>query len=468
MSGTEQAVAFRVLLAALDIPGSDAERIDEITALEQLKAAISARQARLTDAFAVSHRAELIQAGVKPVDARRSVCAQIALARRDGPHKGNRHVGLAHTLVHEMPQVLQVLERGQGSEWRATLIARETAHLSVEDHARIDAALAPHLAGWSDRHTAQRARGWAHRLDPQGAADRARQAVTDRRVTIRPAPDCMTYLTALLPMKEGVGVYGVLHRAAMTAHTNPDDHRSTGQVMADELIRRTLTPGAGEPEPPAVELHLIMTDRALADQDSEPAHLIGQGPVPAPIARDLLTADQHTRVWVRRLFTDPTTVDLLATDARRRDFPAAARQFLVARDQICRTPVGRPSLRGRHPTLREGQADSATKEADRAVHSRRCADPRGRPRPGRQSGRVHRPAKRQRPVHRLQPGQGPGRVDHPRRRHRSHHHHHPHRTHPPRPATATTRIRAVGNQAPDPPSRRHRPAGTADRDRLAC
>jgi hypothetical protein len=45
-------------------------------------------------------------------------------------------------------------------------------------------------------------------LDPNGAADRARKAVTDRRVTIRPAPDCMTYLTALLPVKDGVGVYG--------------------------------------------------------------------------------------------------------------------------------------------------------------------------------------------------------------------------------------------------------------------
>ncbi len=338
MSSTEPAVAFRVMLAALDIPGSDAERIDEITALEQLKTAISARQARLTDAFAVSHRAKLVKAGVKPVDARRSVCAQIALARRDSPHKGNRHVGLAHTLVHEMPRVLQVMEHGEGSEWRATLIARETAHLSTEDHARIDAALAPHLPGWSDQHTAQQARGWAHRLDPTGAADRARKAVTDRRVTIRPAPDCMTYLTALLPVKEGVGVYGVLHRAAMTAHTNPDDHRSTGQVMADELIRRTMTPTDGKPEQPAVELHLIMTDRALADQDSEPAHLIGHGPVPAAVARDLLTADERTRVWVRRLFTDPGTGDLLATDARRRDFPPAARQFLVARDQICRTP----------------------------------------------------------------------------------------------------------------------------------
>ena len=338
MSSTEQAVAFRALLAALDTAGSDAELIDEITALEQIKTAISARQARLTDAFAVSQRAELIKAGVKPVDARRSVCAQIGLARRDSPHRGNLHVGLAHTLVHEMPRVLQVMERGEASEWRATLIARETAHLSVEHRARIDAAIADHLPGWSDQHTAQQARGWAHRLDPNGAADRARKAVTDRRVTIRPAPDCMTYLTALLPMKEGVSVYGALHRAAMTANGTADDHRSKGQVMADELIARVMTATAGDPERPAIELHLIMTDRALADDDPEPAYLLGYGPVPAAIARDLITTDQHTRIWIRRLFTHPDTGDLLTTDARRRDFPPAARVFLAARDQLCRTP----------------------------------------------------------------------------------------------------------------------------------
>ncbi|WP_395727417.1 HNH endonuclease [Nakamurella sp.] len=103
-------------------------------------------------------------------------------------------------------------------------------------------------------------------------------------------------------------------------------------------MRRTMTPGNGEPERPAVELHPVMTDRTLADRDDEPAHLIGHGPVPAAISRDLLTADERTRVWVRRLFTDPGTGDLLAADARRRDFPDTARQFLAARDQICRTP----------------------------------------------------------------------------------------------------------------------------------
>lgn len=43
-------------------------------------------------------------------------------------------------------------------------------------------------------------------------------------------------------------------------------------------------------------------------------------------------------MWVRRLFTDPVSGELAATDARRRDFPPAARMFLTVRDQVCRTP----------------------------------------------------------------------------------------------------------------------------------
>lgn len=89
---------------------------------------------------------------------------------------------------------------------------------------------------------------------------------------------------------------------------------------------------------PGIELQLVMTDRTLADADSEPAQLIGYGPIPAPVARDLVIADEQTRVWVRRLFTDPATGELVSTDAGRRDFPSVARLFLTDRDQICRTP----------------------------------------------------------------------------------------------------------------------------------
>src|SRR6478672_1442204 len=338
MSTPSQITAMIAELAALDIDISDSERISRLTELEQLKAAAAAAQARLTDEFACSQRATLVKNGADPRNARRSVRAQIALARRDAPHKGSRHVGLAHTLLHEMPGVLRALERGETSEWRATVIARETAHLDKEQRAQIDTAIADHLGQWGDARTERETRAWAQRLDPYGAADRARKAATDRRVSIRPAPDCMVYLTALLPVKDGVAVYGELHRQAMSAACDPDEHRSRGQVMADTLVSRVLTPNPGEPQEPGVELHLVMTDRALADADTEPAQLVGYGPLPAPIARDLVRADAKTQVWVRRMYTDPTTGDLITTDARRRDFPQVARMFLTARDQTCRTP----------------------------------------------------------------------------------------------------------------------------------
>ncbi len=49
-------------------------------------------------------------------------------------------------------------------------------------------------------------------------------------------------------------MYGELHRRAMSAAVDPDEHRSKGQVMADELIARVLTPNEGEPARPGVEV----------------------------------------------------------------------------------------------------------------------------------------------------------------------------------------------------------------------
>jgi len=337
MSSCEQVSAMVALLAAVDA-ASDPERIELLTALERVKGAAAAAQARLTDAFAVSQRARLIEAGSTSGEASRSITAQVGLARRDSSHKGSRHVGLAAALVREMPRVLAVLARGETSEWRCTVIARETAHLSPADRAEIDVAIAGELPGWGDARTEREVRAWVQRLDAEGAAERAAKAAVDRRVSIRPAADCMAYVTALLPMVQGVAVFGALHRAAQAGAVDPGEHRSKGQIMADELARRVLTPGEGEADVPGIELHLVMTDCALVNADDEPAQVLGYGPIPAPVARDLVRADNTTRVWVRRLYTNPETGELAGTDARKRDFPEVARTFLTLRDQLCRTP----------------------------------------------------------------------------------------------------------------------------------
>ena len=80
---------------------SDAERIELIRALEGLKAAAAAAQARVTAAFAASQREAMTSSGVPVSDQGRSIGAQVALARRVSPRQGSRHLGLAEALVGE-------------------------------------------------------------------------------------------------------------------------------------------------------------------------------------------------------------------------------------------------------------------------------------------------------------------------------------------------------------------------------
>ena len=90
------------------------------------------------------------------------------------------------------------------------------------------------LEGKGDKRITAAAKEIAARLDAQAVVDRAAKAEADRTVTIRPAPDCMTYVTVLLPVRQGVGVYAALKRQADTTF----DDRSRGQVMADTLFER--------------------------------------------------------------------------------------------------------------------------------------------------------------------------------------------------------------------------------------
>jgi len=84
----------------------------------------------------------------------------------------------------------------------------------------------------------------------------------------------------------------------------------------------------------------VMTDLSLFGTSEHPAHLEGFGPVPAELARELVS-DACTReeaVWLRRLYTSPGTGELVAMDARSRCFPPGLARFIRLRDRVCRTP----------------------------------------------------------------------------------------------------------------------------------
>ncbi|MDO3640146.1 DUF222 domain-containing protein, partial [Mycolicibacterium arseniciresistens] len=276
--------------------------------------------------------------GVPAAKRGRGLAAEIALARRDSPNRGGRHLGFARALVYEMPCTLRALECGALSEWRATLIVRESVCLSITDRATLDAELCSdmrQLAGKGDKRIVAAAKMIAYRLDPQAVVDRAAKAVNERTVTIRPAPDTMTYVTALLPVAQGVGVYAALKGAADTTV----DGRSRGQVMADTLVERITGTPADVAAPVAVQL--LITDQTLLGGDSEPAVLSGHGPIPAATARQMVhdaVRDQRSKATLRRLYRHPRSNALVAMESRSRCFPKALATFIDLRDQTCRTP----------------------------------------------------------------------------------------------------------------------------------
>ncbi|GAA3835541.1 HNH endonuclease signature motif containing protein [Nocardioides panacisoli] len=271
------------------------------------------------------------------------MAAEIALARKESPHRGQVLLGFAKLACAEMPHTMARLEDGTLNEWRAMLLVRETACLGAEQRAFADEELCADpqaLEGVGTRRLLAKARKLAYELDPKAVVDRASNAAKDRNVTLRPAPDTMTYLTALLPVAQGVALRAALQQAA-GALIAAGDPRTRGQLMADLLVARgTGVAMSTDGQPPAVPvaINLIMSETTLFGGHA--AALVEEEVVPAEVARLLaahaLSEDLHT--WIRQLYADRRG-RLVAMSSKQRAFPQPLAQLLRIRDQgICRTP----------------------------------------------------------------------------------------------------------------------------------
>lgn len=343
---------------------------DVLTQLELLKNASAAAQARVTVLAQTALRDQALADGVPESKADRGVTHQLAMARRQSPHAGSRFVGLAHAVVFEMPATHAALTAGLISEWTATQLVKETACLSLEHRRQVDAHLTGRFGVDSHRALVAAAKAKAYELDPYSVTNRGRKARSDRRVSMRPAPDVMAIVSGYLPVADGVACYHALDQAAKSLKAQGDE-RSLDQLRADLFADRLI--GRSPADGTHIEVGLVMTDAALMGLDETPARLEGYGPIPAPMARDLVHPDGSNRhpgecptghpevettdsptdsptasaaeqarreaeVWVRRLYADPATGVLINQDDRRRAFTGPLRRFIVARDQVCRTP----------------------------------------------------------------------------------------------------------------------------------
>ncbi|WP_153506258.1 HNH endonuclease, partial [Cumulibacter manganitolerans] len=336
----------------------------------------------------------------------KGIAEQVALARGVSPWRAANDLALAKGLVRELPRTLALLTGAAIGEQAAWNVARETVCLMPEDRAVVDDRLAGRLGGMSPKRAAATARAEAAKVDAESVVRRIRMAEADRCVTLRPAPDAMVYLSALLPVKDGVAAYAALSQHADTLKATGDE-QSRGAIMADALLHRLTGYASSELIP--VEVQLVMPATTLLasaaharDGGGPSAHgraadgeddgldgdltgfwgehsgqdapsqtaggecgWIGEHPIPAVIARDIALASgaEEAARWIRRLFTDPISGEITNADATRRRFTGATRRAIVARDRDCRgcgAPIRhldhiQPHAHGGPTTIANGQ-----------------------------------------------------------------------------------------------------------------
>ncbi|MER5675180.1 DUF222 domain-containing protein, partial [Pseudonocardia alni] len=231
-------------------------------------------------------------------------------------------------------------EAGQLSAATVTAIAVECRDLNTAQRAQVDARLS--AVRDLTRYGIGRLRAMTRRLVAEIAPDRFRARVhaakAERRVTLRPAPDAMSYLTAYVPVEQGAACLAALQKAFVEVQIDPAPlTRARGQVLADTLVERVT----GQTTATAVNLEVQVTVpvQALLDPTSPlPAEIPGLGPVPV----DLLATPEGTKS-LRRLLTSQGIV--IRGDSRQRTFTGLLATLIKARAQnrctepYCDAPV---------------------------------------------------------------------------------------------------------------------------------
>ncbi|MDT0195747.1 DUF222 domain-containing protein [Arthrobacter sp. AB6] len=299
--------------------------------------------------------------------------------------------------VCAMPPVMDALSAGSLSWQQARIFADETEGLDhaaaaalVEHFLDPDApnpargCPAPELVPARLR---AKVRGWRERHHPESIEKRHRKGVADRRVEFTPDRDGMAWIASYLPADQALAVWNDLTATARSLQ-GPNEPRTLAQLRPDILIHRLLTyrgaiaPGptgtgyvlgdapedmlglatvVGSDEPatdPGISDHpgshgnrapadaaKVPTPRAdvlvtvpffaLLGLTGEPAVLDGYGPIPASMARQLLSAGAES---FRRVLLDPSDGTPLEIGRTSYRLTKAMRKALHLRDGKCAFP----------------------------------------------------------------------------------------------------------------------------------
>ena len=232
---------------------------------------------------------------------------------------------------------------------KARVIVEGTRGFDVDAVHEVEARVLPNAPQQNCGRLARSLRRAVIAADPPGAHRRAKKARLQRKVFVRPLPDDMAELYALLPALQAAAIDTALTAAArsMKANRAPGDRRTIDQLRADALaapFEAGLRTGVLETPATAgqqirlanvrgakAQLNVTVPASVLLGISDAPGSLAGYGPITAETAR--LVATDAT--W-RRILTDPASGTVLDVGTTTYRPPAPLDRHVKMRDGTCR------------------------------------------------------------------------------------------------------------------------------------
>jgi hypothetical protein len=313
----------------------------------------------------------------------RATAGLVGIATRTSPSIARMSLRAAQRVTGSMPGMFTALATGRLPPRQATSVGTRTGGMTPTGRNLLDAALVDHLPDTTGAGAGQWATiitKTASVLEPDGATSRHQIAHAHRHVTITPAADGMAHINLYVDGLDAAAFARHNHQTAQ-ALKNEGEVRPVSQIQAD-LALNALLGRTEDHEPVTVTVDVVMDVATLLTPDdgtdSPDVTIPGAGTYPArPLIDQILnTVSPHGdlrehlcpiperrpdgtvtvgppahrfplppglpdvvragAVQLRRLFTHPTSGQLVAAESRARAFPAALARLIRLRDGLCR------------------------------------------------------------------------------------------------------------------------------------
>lgn len=290
---------------------------------------------------------------------------EIAAALRVAPATAQMKIDSARMLVNHLPLTAEALATGEISPAHATVIARETeravrAGLAPDAIRQIEERALIHAEMHTPGQVANKVKALIAKISPEEFEEAVEAAIEQRKVDFYPESDGMATVVAFLPAADALALRNVLDGMAQMSLQRDREAKAREEAEAGvaagisgsrrEFIRtmdNRRADALGEiaakaladlaevytPQRRPLTVNITMDLPTALGLAENPAVLSDYGPIPASIAREL-AADGK---W-RRFVVDPVSGSLLDLGRETYEPPQALRDFLLARDRVCRFP----------------------------------------------------------------------------------------------------------------------------------